>query len=246
MKKQYSVSIKKPCSENWNSFEPRLAGGFCDTCQKTVTDFTAMGDKEVSAFLAKSSGKDCGRFRSNQLSQVYTQPTDPSRNYTWQVLRASIASLSLMFVTNNGMSQGLVSKQYDQRIQRENQTKKEPETTLKSQKFSGIVTDEYGDALPGVNVILKGTINGTITDIDGAFTFPIELNKGDVLIFAFIGLETKEYIIDKGATADIAMSVDITMSLDLCVFMGALAVEEVYTSKPTGVRGFWIKVKSLF
>jgi TonB-dependent starch-binding outer membrane protein SusC len=57
--------------------------------------------------------------------------------------------------------------------------------------FSGMVQGENGEALPGVNVVEKGTTNGTISGIDG--TFQINLNKKNILfVFSMIGYETIE------------------------------------------------------
>ncbi len=51
--------------------------------------------------------------------------------------------------------------------------------------ITGIITDDKGLPLPGVNVIIEGTDKGTNTDFDGAFS--IEANKNDILIFSYIG-----------------------------------------------------------
>lgn len=61
---------------------------------------------------------------------------------------------------------------------------------LQQQKVSGVITDEANLPLPGVSVLVKGTNKGTVTDFDGKYS--IIANKGDVLIFSFIGFKTKE------------------------------------------------------
>lgn len=57
-------------------------------------------------------------------------------------------------------------------------------------KISGKVTDEEGNTIPGVNIIVKGSTTGTITDFDGAFT--IEAPEDAVLVFSFVGYEAHE------------------------------------------------------
>ena len=47
-----------------------------------------------------------------------------------------------------------------------------------------------GTPLPGVNVIIKGSTSGTVTDIDGNYT--ISANDTDVLVFSFVGFTTEE------------------------------------------------------
>ena len=55
---------------------------------------------------------------------------------------------------------------------------------------SGTVSDDSGLPIPGVNVVIKGTTTGTQTDFDGKFQ--IEASATDVLVFSFVGMETRE------------------------------------------------------
>ena len=54
----------------------------------------------------------------------------------------------------------------------------------------GLVSDEAGYPLPGVNVTVKGTRRGTTTDFDGKFAFNV--NAGEILIFSYMGMDTQE------------------------------------------------------
>ena len=75
------------------------------------------------------------------------------------------------------------------------------------QVISGKVTSaEDGSALPGVNVILKGTSTGTATDIDGNYKFSAPANG--TLVFSFIGLTSKEVAIGNQSIINVAMSAD--------------------------------------
>lgn len=60
--------------------------------------------------------------------------------------------------------------------------------------ITGKVRDETGASLPGVNVLLKGTQRGTITDVDGRFVLdvPDAERNGAILVFSFVGYTTKE------------------------------------------------------
>jgi TonB-linked SusC/RagA family outer membrane protein len=58
---------------------------------------------------------------------------------------------------------------------------------------TGVVKNEKGEPLPGVSVFVKGTAKGTTTN--GAGEFTIDANKGDKLIFSFVGMETQELTI---------------------------------------------------
>ncbi len=62
-----------------------------------------------------------------------------------------------------------------------------PFSVLAQSSLEGTVIDSKSkQPIPGVNVIIKGTPNGTSTDFDGKFKLP-KVNKGDVLVFSYIG-----------------------------------------------------------
>ncbi|HEV7349693.1 TonB-dependent receptor [Telluribacter sp.] len=56
--------------------------------------------------------------------------------------------------------------------------------------ITGRVTDTKGDALAGVSVLIKGTNRGTTSEADG--TFRLSANRGDVLVFSFVGFESQQ------------------------------------------------------
>ncbi|MEM6842961.1 MAG: SusC/RagA family TonB-linked outer membrane protein [Bacteroidota bacterium] len=99
-------------------------------------------------------------------------------------------------------------------------------TQLQAQErtISGKITSvDKGDALPGVNVVVKGTTNGTISDIDGNY----RLNVGEdaeTLVFSFIGLVTKEVAIGNQSTLNVELSDDTKQLSEVVVT--ALGFEE--------------------
>tara|TARA_R110002033_G_scaffold131564_2_gene171684 strand:- start:13880 stop:14818 length:939 start_codon:yes stop_codon:yes gene_type:complete len=71
MKIHYSISIPKPCHEDWSQMSPNEKGRFCQSCSKTVVDFTTMQKEKIEDYLAlNSENKICGRFRVTQLEQI--------------------------------------------------------------------------------------------------------------------------------------------------------------------------------
>lgn len=67
--------------------------------------------------------------------------------------------------------------------------------------------------LPGVSVFLKGTDEGTVTDIAGYFSLPTSKEYGTTVIASFVGMETEEFSLDTTQNLEIAMVPD-NMSLD--------------------------------
>src|SRR5882762_3724829 len=74
---------------------------------------------------------------------------------------------------------------------------------------TGKVTEQDGSSpLPGVNVIVKGTSVGTVTDVEGKYSLNVP-SGSNVLVFSFIGLTTQEIDIASRTSVDIQMSTDV-------------------------------------
>ncbi|WP_299889830.1 SusC/RagA family TonB-linked outer membrane protein [uncultured Lacinutrix sp.] len=74
--------------------------------------------------------------------------------------------------------------------------------------ISGSISDEDGLPLPGVNIIVSGTSNGTQTDFDGNYS--ISANTGDVLSYSFVGYKTIEKTVGSANNISFAMAIDAT------------------------------------
>jgi TonB-linked SusC/RagA family outer membrane protein len=83
---------------------------------------------------------------------------------------------------------------------------------------SGIVTDSSGASLPGVSVVVKGTTNGTITDVNGKFTIP-NVPANGTLQFSFVGMKTQEISISGKATINVILAEE-TVGIDEVVAIG--------------------------
>ena len=81
---------------------------------------------------------------------------------------------------------------------------------------SGRITSaDDGEGLPGVNILIKGTTSGTVTDFEGKFTVTAPDNA--VLVFSFIGYVTQEVTIGSQSVIDIVLAVDITTLSEIVV-----------------------------
>ncbi|CAL67610.1 vWA domain-containing protein [Christiangramia forsetii] len=88
---------------------------------------------------------------------------------------------------------------------------------VQAKTITGKVTDTEGLPLPGVNIIVKGTTTASQTDFDGKYS--IEAKEGEILVFSFVGLKTKEVKIGKNSVMNITMLAD-TSSLDEVIITG--------------------------
>ncbi len=95
--------------------------------------------------------------------------------------------------------------------------------------IAGRITDEKGEVLPGVNVLLKGTQRGTTSQADGTFTIAVPDDKA-VLVFSFVGYLTREIAVGNRTRIDLELLVD-NKALEEVVVVG------YGTQKKTSVTG---------
>ena len=85
-------------------------------------------------------------------------------------------------------------------------------------KISGIVTDKTGQSLPGVNVQVKGTTLGAITDAEGKYSIDVPAGS-NILVFSFIGMQQQEVV--PGAETEInVVMVETATALDEVIVVG--------------------------
>lgn len=74
--------------------------------------------------------------------------------------------------------------------------------------LKGVVKDVKNEPLIGVNVLIKGTTTGAITDLDGAFT--LNVKKGDILVISYTGYETQEVVVKDNSPRNIVLKENLT------------------------------------
>ncbi|WP_460544484.1 SusC/RagA family TonB-linked outer membrane protein, partial [Echinicola sediminis] len=87
-----------------------------------------------------------------------------------------------------------------------------------TEKISGKVVDENGEAMIGVSILVKGTTSGTVTDDQGNFS--LDVNIGDVLVLSFIGYESQNVTIVDDSPLTIQMQMDAESVLNEVVVVG--------------------------
>ncbi|WP_282123133.1 SusC/RagA family TonB-linked outer membrane protein [Algibacter mikhailovii] len=107
-----------------------------------------------------------------------------------------------------------------------------------------VVSAEDNMGIPGVNVLVKGSTTGAVTDFDGNYT--INASNGDVLVFSYLGYVTQEITVGSSTSINVTLETDLT-SLDEVVVVGygtakketltgsiEQVTSEVFTDQATG------------
>lgn len=81
----------------------------------------------------------------------------------------------------------------------------------------GVVKDEKGEPIPGVSVLIKGTITGTATDDKG--NFQVKVAKNSALLFSFVGMETKTVFVESEKPMSVVMK-EMTNEMEEVVITG--------------------------
>jgi TonB-linked SusC/RagA family outer membrane protein len=115
---------------------------------------------------------------------------------------------------------------------------------LYAQSFivSGTVKDESGASIPGVNVLLKETATGTVTDADGKYSLEVPSSES-ILIFSFIGYLAQEVNVGQQTNVDVLLVADIT-TLSEVVVVGYGTQEKVNVTGSVGSVKFDEKMSS--
>ena len=77
-------------------------------------------------------------------------------------------------------------------------------SAMAQRTVTGVITDDFGEPLPGVTVVIKGTAQGSVTDQNGHFSIDV-LNENSVLRFSFIGMETQEVVVGNQSVINITL-----------------------------------------
>ncbi len=101
----------------------------------------------------------------------------------------------------------------------------------------GKISDEQGQPLPGVSVIVKGTANGTTTDNDGGYSLNVADEKSAVLVFSFIGYLSQEIPVSNRSTINVTLSVDVKALSEVVVVGYGTQKKETITGSVVSVKG---------
>jgi len=109
------ITIPKPCNQNWNSMLLNKEGRFCNSCSKTVIDFTKMKNSEIKNYLIENSMGEsiCGHFKFDQVKGENNIKYDNLKNRFSRIRikpikKMALFSLSLLFSLTSCMGKAAV------------------------------------------------------------------------------------------------------------------------------------------
>ena len=96
--------------------------------------------------------------------------------------------------------------------------------TAQEKTVTGTVSDQENVPLPGVNILIKDTSNGTQSDFDG--NYAIQASTGDILVFSYLGQRTIELIVTESNTLNVQMQED-TQALEEVIVTGTASGKSI-------------------
>jgi hypothetical protein len=172
------LTIPQPCSQNWEEMQANGTSRFCDSCNKSVIDFTQYSDQQLIDFLYKSSGEVCGNLRPDQLEKPLHSIHHSNKRLVPQLLLSTVLTIGL------GNSVYAKEKQEVRSIHTVTTEKKVEQKANRGSGcdnircITGTVTDKSNkEPIRGVTILIEGTTVVTAADTNGYFS----LNVSDYL-----------------------------------------------------------------
>jgi CarboxypepD_reg-like domain/Secretion system C-terminal sorting domain len=201
MQTTIKLRVAESCHENWNTMSPAEQGRFCASCQKKVTDFTQMNDKEILQYISEKGASMCGRFENGQLNREIKPIASPRYrwSYIWNVVAASVltifqANAQVLNPKNN--TRTIISNE-------EKNTKGQFSVNMSIpggiEEIKGTIIDEKtNQPIVGARVTVKGTSNEVSTNDKGEFTLKVMSGTGELtLVVSSIGYFDQEHAISR-------------------------------------------------
>jgi hypothetical protein len=188
------LNIPQPCRQDWNQMTATESGRHCQSCAKTVVDFTRMSNDEIISYLSVSQNV-CGRIFPQQTASINMQlasrhPQNKGGWAKWMV--AAILFVSTAYSKANAQSAAPATEQtaggnnhpVDYSL-----GKVAFPDSAQYQVITGKVTDTAYEALPGVTVRVTGANYATQTDDNGNFSLRVPKSARTIKI-SFVGFES--------------------------------------------------------
>lgn len=226
MSTYYSISIPKPCHEDWSKMTPNEKGRFCTSCTKTVVDFTKMSPDDIQDYLHNNKDQRiCGHIKQSQLDSINLRIPEAvihqNQSFHRLFLLALLISMGLTLFscedengqkkkiesievveTNNKIIDTLLNHNEKKEIQQDSLNKKDKssKTKIKDPQVEGMmIIETVGD------IVVQPRDTTDIEVIDPNNTEPLEgelsiqcnnFNENDNVVFGLIVIEQPPEFLD--------------------------------------------------
>ncbi|UOY08335.1 TonB-dependent receptor [Muricauda sp. SCSIO 64092] len=106
--------------------------------------------------------------------------------------------------------------------------------SLQKRSLRGTVVDDVGTPIPGVNVLVKGSQTGVVTDFDGNFT--IDVSSGDILVFSYLGFTTTEVSITDQSELRVTLNENVDQLQEVIVYGYGTGTKEKFNGAVSKVE----------
>ena len=175
--------------------------------------------------------------RQASLSVVYnTKDVNPDRVVSIKASREKLSTVMARLLKNSNASYSVKDK-YLVLYTKENVAAPKAVQQVGKRQIKGMVTDETGEPLIGVSVLVQGTTMGTITDIDGMYSLEVPDNKAS-LEFTYIGYQKVILPVSSSSSFNVVMKEDAQQLSEVVVTaMGIERKEKSLTYATQKVSG---------
>lgn len=112
-----------------------------------------------------------------------------------------------------------------------------PAESLQKENLTGRVVDATtGEGIPGVNVVVEGTTQGVVTDLDGKYSIAVDKSSA-VLIFSYVGYISQKVAVQGNSVVDIQLVQDVKSLEEVVVIGYGVQRQEAVTGSVASVKG---------
>ncbi len=201
------LQVPEPCHEDWMSMTAIEQGRFCQSCQKTVTDFSLMTDKEILLYLSNKGIAVCGRFTNDQLNRNLApdQKKKFSWAYIWNIVLATLLTTSAVHaqskpapVKKTSVSKNTKSPNEGELIGTINFIMPDQLSLVEGE----IIDSQTNLPVPFASVLVKGTKSGVAADANGKFKLNVLFHSKEiVLLVSSVGYQAQEFVVNNKPNA---------------------------------------------
>jgi CarboxypepD_reg-like domain len=229
-----NITIPTPCHQSWQQMTPAGQGRHCQSCDKIVTDFTAMSNSQIINYLS-TAGNVCGRFNKPQLTGInYGLEIDSSTSkWSWKKMALAFTIFSSGFSCKS-IAQGTPVLTVQQPAAIKNGFEKpllgkvRLIDSTQTRLITGRVLDETNLPMPGVTVKALTGNAATITDANGNFKINVMQNAKQLGI-SFIGYKPLQIDVCADKDYQVKLNEDQQALMgDIIVFRKPTLIKRIY------------------